>query len=81
MFCFCGGGNQGCSYYPVDNCCRRRRRRPGSGVAGTSLIPILVILALVLGIGNKGGNTNIIKVNTDPSAVRGTDEDYSYCDY
>lgn len=78
LFCFCGGGSQGGSCYPVDNCCRRRRRRPGIGVAGTSLLPILVVLALVLGTGNRGGNTNIVKVNTDPSGVRGTD--YSYCD-
>lgn len=80
LFCCCGrGGNEG-SCFPIDPCCRRRRRRPGVGGVGT-LLPVLVILALVLGTGNKGGNTNIIKVNTDPSAVRGESTNYSYCDY
>lgn len=76
FFCGC---NQGGSCFPVDPCCRRRRRR--SGFRGSSLLPILVVLAVVFGLGNKGNNTNIVKVNTDPSAVRGESADYSYCDY
>lgn len=81
LFCGCGF-NQGGGGCCPDPCCRRRRRR--SGIGGSSLIPIAIVLAIVFGLGNnRGGNTNIIKVNTDPSSVRGEREstEFSSCDY
>ncbi|MFT8314161.1 MAG: hypothetical protein ABF633_07860 [Clostridium sp.] len=78
LFIGCGG-SQGGGCCP-DPCCRGRRRRSGFG--GSSLIPIAIVLAIVFGLGNnRGGNTNIIKVNTDPSDVRGESTEFSSCDY